>query len=565
MVAGLHLIRAVRKVAPVAIRYRRVLLTSLTITLLGGCLQLVLPLGIKRLFDSITVDVRSSQLGIATIALVVIFTLRATLTFVAQYYAQTAGETITKDMRYRLLRHYSDLSREYHLSNPSSEIVTHIYSDASEVRNILAVYGVSLAAVLVQTCGAIAIMAAMNWRLAIVVMILGPLATVVTVSYGRALHGLGRDIKDRLVAAMVFAQEYIANAYVVKIFDQHKVGLAVFEDRLTRHYEAAVTARRLDASRYGLITLLTALSTIGIFWFGGRLVQSGQLSPGELVAFFLYSQAVSQDVANGASTLSALSQATGAVDRLFKFLDEPRERALSEEGIVFDARNAQVDFEDVSFSYNGHTPVLQHLSFRAKPGATILAKGPSGAGKSTLLSLIMRFNDPTEGRVLLNGVDLRMYDVASLRSAISIVAQDVMMFSTTIIENIRLGNPDASDEDVVEAAKVANAHDFIVALSEGYNTYVGERAVQLSGGQRQRLSIARAVVRNAPILILDEATSAVDDEGTSLIIDALNRVKAGRTTFVVSHREIGALAVNTTIDLTCKSSPSSQNAKLLSD
>lgn len=562
MAAGLHLIRAARKVAPVAIRYRRVLLTSLAITLLGGCIQLLLPLGIKRLFDSITVDVRSSQLGIATIALVVIFALRAALTFVAQYCAQTAGETITKDMRYRLLRHYSELSRGYHLSNPSSEIVTHIYSDATEVRNILAVYGVSLAAVLVQTCGAVAIMATMNWRLAFVVMILGPLATVVTVLYGRALHGLGRDIKDRLVAAMVFAQEYIANAYVVKVFDQHKVGLAVFEGRLTRHYEAAVKARRLDASRYGLITLLTALSTIGIFWFGGRLVQSGQLSPGELVAFFLYSQAVSQDIGNGASTLSALSQATGAVDRLFNFLDEPRERALSEEGIVFDALEAQIDFEDVSFSYHGHTPVLQHLSFRAEPGSTVLAKGPSGAGKSTLLSLIMRFNDPTEGRVLLNGVDLRMYDVASLRSAISIVAQDVMMFSTTIIENIRLGNPDASEEDVIEAAKVANAHDFIVALPEGYNTYVGERAVQLSGGQRQRLSIARAVVRNAPILILDEATSAVDDEGTSLIIDALNRVKAGRTTFVVSHREIGALGVDMTIDLICKSPSFSRTAEL---
>ncbi len=562
MAAGLHLIRAARKVAPVAIRYRRVLLTSLAITLLGGCIQLILPLGVKRLFDSITVDVRSSQLGIATIALVVIFALRATLTFVAQYFAQTAGETITKDMRYRLLSHYSELSRGYHLSNPSSEIVTHIYSDATEVRNILAVYGVNLSAVLVQMCGAVAIMAAMNWRLAIVVMVLGPLATVVTVMYGRTLHGLGRDIKERLVAAMVFAQEYIANAYVVKVFDQNKVGLAVFEARLTRHYEAAVTARRLDASRYGLITLLTALSTIGIFWFGGRLVQSGQLSPGELVAFFLYSQAVSQDIANGASTLSALSQATGAVDRLFKFLDEPRERALSEEGIVFDALKAQIDFEDVSFSYNGHTPVLQHLSFCAATGSTVLAKGPSGAGKSTLLSLIMRFNDPTEGRVLLNGVDLRMYDVASLRSAISIVAQDVMMFSTTIIENIRLGNPDASEDDVVEAAKVANAHDFIVALPEGYNTYVGERAVQLSGGQRQRLSIARAVVRNAPILILDEATSAVDDEGTSLIIDALNRVKAGRTTFVVSHREIGALGVDMTIDLTCKSPFSIRTAEL---
>ena len=538
-----------RRIVPFAIRYRKTLLLSSLLTILAGSMQLILPLGVRRLFDDLSRHHDGTALATVTIALVSIFIVRSTLSFFAQYRTQTIGEKITCEMRFRLLEHYMFLPRSYHLGNSSTEVITYMYSDAAEVRNILTVHGISLVTYAIQIIGAVLIMSFMNVKLAMVVVALGPSSTIVTLRYGKRLHAVGRDIKQKLVEAMAFAQEYVLSSYVVKIFDHDGRGLSVFTRKLEAHLALAVKARRLDASRSSIIMLLTALSTIGVFWYGGTLVQAGEISTGALVAFFLYSQGVSQDIASLASTSSSLLQATGAVSKLFAFLDEPEEADLNPSGLEFSAPTATFEFQGVSFAYRPDQPVIEKLDLLVPAGMTVLAKGRSGAGKSTLLSLIARYNDPQGGRILLNGVDIRDYTVASLRRNIAIVAQDVTLFSMSIMENIRFGNPGASDEDVVAAAKIANADEFIVKLKHGYDTFVGERAIQLSGGQRQRISIARAMVRKAPILILDEATSSVDDASALLITEALNRIKAGRTTFVVSHRDVGQLAIDLSVDL----------------
>jgi subfamily B ATP-binding cassette protein MsbA len=538
-----------RRIAPLAMRYRWTLLLCSFLTLFAGTMQLILPLGVRRLFDDLNRHHDGSALATVTMVLVSIFIVRSAVSFFAQYYTQTVGERITCEMRFRLLEHYMFLPRRYHLTNPSTEIITYMYSDAAEVRNILTMHGINLVSFAIQITGAVVIMTLMNVKLAMVVIALGPTSTVVTLRYGKRLHAVGRDIKQKLVDAMAFAQEYVFSSYVVKIFDHDGRGLDVFRRRLQSHFALAVRARRLDASKSSIIMLLTALSTIGVFWYGGTLVQAGEISTGALVAFFLYSQSVSQDIGSLAATSSSLLQATGAVSKLFAFLDEPEEAAGNASGLEFKAATASLEFEQVSFAYKPGQPVLDNFNLTVPAGTTVLARGRSGAGKTTLLSLIARYNDPQSGRILLNGIDIREYSVSSLRRSISIVAQDVILFSTSIMENIRFGNPSASDEEVIAAAKVANAHEFIVKLRDGYDTFVGERATQLSGGQRQRISIARAMVRQAPILILDEATSAVDEASAIQITEALNRIKAGRTTFVVSHREINQLSVDRSVDL----------------
>jgi subfamily B ATP-binding cassette protein MsbA len=323
---------------------------------------------------------------------------------------------------------------------------------------------------------------------------------------------------------------------VVRIFGADGRDVARFSDMMDEHLAMAGKGRRADASYMAIVTLLTVVSTIVLFWYGATEVLASRMTVGSLVAFFLYSQNVNQSITVLAQQHSTINQSLGASARVFELLAEPAETADPWQGQQFTARRATIEFKDVSFRYHDAIPVLDKVSFRVLPGQTVAIHGRSGIGKSSLLGLLPRFYAPDAGAIYINGVDIKHYSLASLRSAISMVSQDVFLFSSSVRENIRYGRPDATDAEVEQAAHEANAHDFIVGLKDGYNTAVGERGVQLSGGQRQRIAIARALLRDAPILILDEATSAVDGETDALIHAALERLTANRTTLVVAHR-----------------------------
>ena len=524
-----------RHMAPFGKRFAGRIVLCMALMVLAGAIQLTLPLGIRHLFDRMMVQRDPSGLHLLSLLLITVFVLRAAIGFCGQYLLQLTGDRITNDIRVALLRHYQQLPIGYHHRNRLGEFVSRLYADAPEIRNVVTNLSVTGTLNLAQLVGASAVMLTMNWRLGLVVLALCPAATVVANLYGPYFRRITIEIKGALSQAMAFAQESVSGTHVVRIFGADGRDVTRFQSMMEAHLALAAKGRRADASYGAIVTFLTVISTIVLFWYGGTEVLAGRMTIGALVAFFLYSQNVSQSIAALSQQHAAINQSVGASARVFELLNEPVE-ADNEQGLTLNARQATVEFRNVSFRYHDDIPVLDNVSFRVKPGQTMAIHGRSGIGKSSLLGLLPRFYAPDAGQVLVNGVDVRDYSLSSLRSAISMVSQDVFLFSTSVRDNIRYGRPDATDAEVEQAARDANAHEFILGLKQGYDTPVGERGVQLSGGQRQRIAIARALLRDAPILILDEATSAVDNETENLILEALQRLTANRTTLVVAHR-----------------------------
>ncbi|KQV55063.1 MULTISPECIES: ABC transporter ATP-binding protein [unclassified Duganella] len=525
-----------KQMLPFGRRFAGRILLSLLLILLAGAIQLTLPLGIRHLFDQLMAANDHSGLHVLSVLLVAVFVLRAGLAFWGQYLLQLTGDKITNDIRVALLRHYQQLPIAYHHRNRIGEFTSRLYSDAPEIRNVVTNLTVNGTINVAQLVGASVVMLCMNWRLGLVVLALCPATTLVANLYGPYFRQVSAQIKASLSGAVAYAQETVSGTHVVRIFGADGRDVARFADLMDGHLAMAGKGRRADASYMAIVTLLTVVSTIVLFWYGATEVLASRMTVGSLVAFFLYSQSVNQSITVLAQQYSTINQSLGASARVFELLDEPAEVADPGQGLPFTARRATIEFKDVSFRYHDTIPVLEKVSFRALPGQTVAIHGRSGIGKSSLLGLLPRYYAPASGTIYINGIDINEYALASLRSAISMVSQDVFLFSSSVRENIRYGRPDATDAEVTQAARDANAHEFIVGLKDGYETAVGERGVQLSGGQRQRIAIARALLRDAPILILDEATSAVDGETDALIHAALERLTANRTTLVVAHR-----------------------------
>ncbi len=527
-----------RRIFSLARPYFGRLALCLVLILIATGVQLILPLGVRKLFDQMLVSGEPSLIHLVAGGLLLLFVVRSLLSFFGQLLLQVTGDRIIVELRERLFEHFHTLSLGFHDDQRVGNLLSRLTNDVATIRNVVTNSIVSLVMNLFQLVGAASIMMAMNWRLGLIVLAVGPLTTIVTRLFGPVFQRLSVRIQDELAHATTVAQESLAAIQVTKAFARGLHETERFGESMARFLRAAIEARRVDSFFNALVSFLTSSSTIAIFWFGGLEVVDRRLTAGALVAFLLYSQNISQSIAGLAQHYSGFSQAAGASQRVFEILDIEPEVQERPGATSFNAETATVVFEDVGFSYRTGARVLRNVSLRANPGETIALVGPSGAGKSTLLKLIPRFYDVTEGAVLINGRDVRDYTVSSLRNSVAIVSQEVFLFGTTVRENIRYGRLDATDEEVEAAARAANAHEFIEGLADGYETQVGERGVRLSGGQRQRVSIARALLKNAPILILDEATSSVDSPSEALIQEAINRLKADRTTFVIAHRQL---------------------------
>jgi subfamily B ATP-binding cassette protein MsbA len=534
---------------PFARRYWGRIVLSLVLVIVANLVQLTLPLAIRQLLDKMTKQQDPSGLHIVAAAMIAIFIVRSIINFVGQYNLQITGDRITNELRVKLLSHYQDLPLSYHYNHRIGDFISRMYSGAPEVRNVVTNLAVSGTANIVQLVGASLVMIYINLKLALVVLCLCPLTSIVARLFGPVFRKVSADIKDALASAMAFAQESLAGTYVVKIFAADRSQIRRFEKMMHEYLEKAAAGRRADAAYGAIITLLTVVSTIVLFWFGGLQILSGAMTVGSLIAFFLYSQNVNQNINSLAQLYSSASQSIGASEKIFEILRESVEESDQSGKKIFDAPRATIEFKNVEFRYHESIPVLDDISFIAAPGETVAILGRSGIGKSSLLGLIPRFYSPMAGQILINGVDIQDYSLTSLRHGISVVSQDIFLFSATVLENIRFGRHDATDAEIEGAAKSANAHDFIIALKDSYQTQVGERGVQLSGGQRQRIAIARAILRNSPILLLDEATSAVDDKTDLLIHEALARLTHDRTTLVVAHRSATIASADQVIDL----------------
>ena len=538
-----------RRMLAISLPYWRSLATALLLVFLAVAATLALPMGMKLLLDQALSGGDSGVLNRLALILLGVFLLRSVLAFVGQYKLRFTGEKIVAGLRQSVYEKLHQLDLQFHSKQRIGDLTSRLTNDTATIRALVTDVLVSTSLQVFQLTGAIVLMAILNWRLTLLVVVFAPLATVVSRLFSPVLERIARSVQDRLANSAAVAQEVLSAMPLVQSFGRSRYETGRFRTTLDGLVESSQEAARVGALFSSLMNLLFAISSVAIFWFGGREVLASRLTAGDLVAFMFYSQAVSEGVGALAQHLATLSATAGASERVFEILDTETKVAEVVNPVVLSNIRGDIRFEGVSFAYEPDRPVLQDFSLTLEPGKTVALVGPSGAGKSTILQLLVRLYDPTRGRVLIDGHDLRTVALESLRSQVAIVSQEVYIFGTTIRENIRYGRLDATDEEVERAAKTANAHDFIVQLPNGYETVLGERGIGLSGGQRQRLSIARALLKDARILILDEATSSVDNTSETAIHEAIDLLGSGRTTVRVTHRLASLRNVDTIVTL----------------
>lgn len=448
----------------------------------------------------------------------------------------TVSEGLTLRVRAMLFRHAQRLSLTYHDRQGTADANYRIQRDASSIPTV-AVDGVIPFVSSAVTLGSmITVTAMIEPTLALIAVMVAPVLAVLTFFYRRRLRARHREVKALESSALAVVQEVLSSLRVVKAFGQEDAEERRFMNRAAEGMRARLRVRLVDASFWVALSLVTAVGTGAVLYTGVRSVQAGTITLGSLLLVMAYLSRIYTPLSTMSQQVAALQSGFASAERAFTLLDEERDVPERPDARPLLRAAGAIEFRGVSFGYEGAKPVLQDLSFSVQPGTRVGIGGRTGAGKSTLVSLLTRFYDPTAGAVLLDGVDLRDYRLADLRNQFAIVLQDPVLFSTTIRENIAYGRIGASLDEIVAAAQAADIHDFISGLPDGYDTSVGERGMTLSGGERQRISLARAILKDAPILILDEPTSSVDIKTEATIAQAMERLMKGRTTFMIAHR-----------------------------
>jgi len=486
----------------------------------------------------------SGKLGLAVGALLVLVVVKGLFTYFQGRWTEVASQNVAYDLRNELQRKITQLSFSFHDQSEAGDLLSRAIQDVERIRFLTgrATFRIIEGSFLMLITAVVMIW--MNPLLGLMAIAAMPFLVVQSVSFGRVFRPLSVQIQKQLATLTTRVEQNLRGARVVKSFAQEEAEMERFEAQNRYWFDLSATGAHLQAFNMPRLNLIANLSSVVILWYGGSLVINGQLTLGELVAFTTYMGQLISPVRFLGMILPAISMAAASAERIFEILDTVPEVYEKTGAPDLDARLAEegrtcrghVCFENVAFSYGRHASILKDISFEALPDQVVALLGPTGSGKTTVVNLIPRFYDPSAGRITLDGVDIRDVTLASLRSQIGIVLQETTLFAASIRENLTFGRPDATQEDVEAAARAAQAHDFIMQASQGYDTHVGERGVTLSGGQKQRLAIARALLTDPRILILDDATSSVDSETEHLIQAALERVMQGRTTFVIAHR-----------------------------
>lgn len=519
--------------------YRHRLYLALIVIALGSLLGLAGPYTLQFLVDAVFQNNSAEMLNRIALILVGIFLLQSFFYFVRAYLLAFIGERVMADLRIRLFEHLQGLSLSFFNERRTGELVSRLTNDVSTVR-ALVTSDVSTALSQVLTfAGALVLILATNWRLTLFMFALVPVVMLAAIFFGRRLRGLSAKVQDQLAAATTVVEEAIGGVRVVQSFTREAFEIKRYRENIQKSFNLAMDRTKVSAFFGPLISFLAFAAVVSIFWFGGREVLAGRLTAGQLFMFLVLTMTIAGSIGQFSGLWTGLQETLGATQRLFEILDTQSEIA-DRPGARLAPPHLEggIAFERVSFAYrdNPETTILSEIVLEVRPGEVLALVGPSGAGKTTLVNLIPRFYDPTAGRILLDGIDLRDLQVRSLRGLIGIVPQETLLFGSSVRENIRYGRLNATDEEIAAAAESANAHEFILQLPQGYDTPVGERGVKLSGGQRQRIAIARAILKDPRILLLDEATSSLDSESEGLVREALERLMRGRTSIVIAHR-----------------------------
>ncbi|WP_417498185.1 ABC transporter transmembrane domain-containing protein [Maricaulis sp.] len=517
-----------------------VLASSLTL-ILPGAFRMVVDCGFGGASDSalcgaVSIGEGLSAYFLAGIAVAALLGLASAMRF---YFISRLGERVVADLRRDVFDHLLSLSPTFYASTRTGEVLSRLTTDTTLIQTVV---GSSVSVALrtvATTTGALILMVVVNWQLALMVLALGPVILGPIMLFGRRVQRLSRSSQDNLADASARASESLQAIETVQAFTREPEERSRFADAVETTFKVSLARIEVRAWMTAIIFTVILSGLIAVLWFGAIQVQAGSITPGAMTQFVMYAFVAVSGVGMLTETYTEVMRAAGATERLMELLaakpdidvpDAPEHFALPVRG--------EIGFEDVSFAYPTRPDALalEGISLKVEPGQTVALVGPSGAGKSTMFQLLLRLYDPASGRLTIDGVDISHLDPTELRNAMSIVQQNAPLFGGTVADNIRFGRSDASLDDVIEAARAANADEFITALPDGYQTQLGENARTLSGGQRQRLAIARAILRDAPILLLDEATSALDSESEAVIQTAFETLSRNRTTLVIAHR-----------------------------
>jgi ATP-binding cassette subfamily B protein len=475
-------------------------------------------------------------LTLAVMALLGMVIIRGVFTYFQGRWTEIASQSVAYDLRNELQRKITLLSFSFHDQSEAGDLLSRAIQDVERIRFLTGRASFRVIEGVVLMLLTAIMMISMNPRLGLLSVAFMPFLALQSIRFGRVFRPLSFKIQKQLAVLTTRVEQNLRGARVVKTFAQGEAEIERFEQENRQWFSLSAASARLQSFNMPLLHLIANLSSVGILWYGGSLVINSQLTLGELVAFTAYMAQLVSPVRYLGMILPAISMASASAERVFEILDQVPGVSEDPSASELAVTQGQVCFEHVSFSYGRHASVLKGISFTAQPNQVVALLGLTGSGKSTVVNLIPRFYDPTSGQITIDGTDIRTVTLNSLRSQIGMVLQETTLFAASIRENLTFGRPDATQEQIEAAARAAQAYDFIMQTPQGFDTHVGERGVTLSGGQKQRLAIARALLTDPRILILDDATSSVDTETEHLIQLALERVMQGRTTFVIAHR-----------------------------
>jgi ATP-binding cassette subfamily B protein len=489
-----------------------------------------------HLVESLAGTDKLAILKVACAGVLLIALIDAISSYTEKYFTTSVGQWITHDLRRTLYSHIQRMSLAYHDEKRTGDLISRVTSDIDAIQSFVTSGLIGGMINIFTLVGMVGVMFYLNWKFTLIALSVAPILFLVVFSYTRRIKKASREVRKKEGEIVSVIEEVISSIRVVKAFAREDYELQRLSEESLEGVEVGLRARSLKAKLAPLVQIIVAVGTCLVLWFGARLVLSGTLSAGSLIVFITYLGKMYKPMQELSKMTDAYSKALVGYERI--------EEVLETENVVRDLSGAKrapklkgkIEFEHVEFYYSKDAPILKDLTMTVEPGELVALVGPTGAGKTTIISLIPRFYDPISGVVKIDGVDVRKFTQKSLRQQLSFVLQETVLFHAPVWQNIAYGKPEATREEILKAAKLANADEFIEKMPQGYDTVLGERGMTVSGGQRQRIAIARAVIRNTPILILDEPTSGLDAASEQLVFEALDRLMEGKTSIVIAHR-----------------------------